>query len=242
MPAAYGLDASGARFPGVVRWSYGGMMAIDRVRQRTDKGTGMSTFDEKAASWDDDPEKVERARVVAEAVRSAIELRRGDRLLDFGAGTGLLAQHLADHVGGLTLVDPSSGMREVCAAKVADGQLPQDTQVWDADLVTGPLREQRFDVVASLMTLHHVDDVAGALSALVGLLDAGGRVALVDLVTEDGTFHDDDFAGHHGFDPAAVADQLSGLGLVDVRTHSGVHDVEKNGRRYPLFLVTGRKA
>ena len=34
----------------------------------------MTNFDERAKDWDSDPKKVERARAVAEAIRSAIPL------------------------------------------------------------------------------------------------------------------------------------------------------------------------
>src|SRR5690606_42045723 len=45
-------------------------------------------FDEKAATWDDDPAKVERARVVADALRDAVPPGPTTRLLEYGAGTG----------------------------------------------------------------------------------------------------------------------------------------------------------
>ena len=57
-----------------------------------------------------------------EAVDRAIPgLDDGARLLDYGAGTGLLAQSMATHVGSLTLVDTSSGMREVMARPFTNG-------------------------------------------------------------------------------------------------------------------------
>lgn len=201
----------------------------------------MSTFDDKAANWDDDPAKVERARVVAEAIRTAVPASPDTRVLDFGAGTGLLSEQLAGHVGALTLVDPSAGMREVSAAKVASGRLPGSTRVWDVDLTTDTATVETFDLVVTLMTLHHVPDVPRVLGAFAGVLEPGGRVALVDLVTEDGSFHGEGFEGHHGFDPQELAGQLAGLGFTDVEVRDDIHGVEKNGARYPLFLLTARK-
>src|SRR5690606_25220064 len=80
-------------------------------------------FDEKAATWDDDPAKVERARVVADALRDAVPLGPTTRLLEYGAGTGLVTQALRDAVGPVTLADTSAGMRAVMQRKVETGAL-----------------------------------------------------------------------------------------------------------------------
>lgn len=201
----------------------------------------MSVFDEKAATWDDDPAKVERARVVAEAIRSAVPLSPEHRVLDVGAGTGLLSEQLAGHVGALTLVDPSAGMREVAAAKVSSGRLPEGTRIWETDLAADPLPADRFDLVVTLMTLHHVPDLQRVLAAFAELLADGGRLAIVDLMAEDGSFHGEGFDGHHGFDPDDLVARLQDLGLVDVHVREDVHGVDKEGRRYPLFLLTAAK-
>lgn len=201
----------------------------------------MSVFDEKAATWDDDPSKVERARVVAEAIGTAVPLSGGTRLMEYGAGTGLLSQELAEKVGPITLVDPSGGMREVIAAKVAAGALPAGSRIWDLDLSTDPLPDDRFDVVASMLVLHHIPDLEAALRGLAAILDTGGRLCLVDLVAEDGSFHGEGFAGHHGFDTGELAEQVRRAGLAEVEVREGTHHVEKEGRSYPLFLLTAVK-
>jgi ubiquinone/menaquinone biosynthesis C-methylase UbiE len=73
-------------------------------------------FDERAATWDDDPTRVERARTVAQRILAAAPLSTDSRVLDYGAGTGLLSEGLKDHVGRLYLADPSAGMRQVAQA------------------------------------------------------------------------------------------------------------------------------
>jgi SAM-dependent methyltransferase len=201
----------------------------------------VSTFDEKAATWDDDPTKVERARVFAQAIQELVPASETTRLLEYGAGTGLLSEELVGLVGSITLVDPSAGMREVMAAKVDDGRLPAGSRIWDLDLAADPVPEDDFDLVVSLMTLHHVSDVPRVLAAFAELLVDGGRLALVDLVEEDGSFHDEEFAGHNGFDTAQLAQGVRESGLSDVEVREDLHHVEKNGRNYPLFLLTATK-
>ncbi len=59
----------------------------------------------------------------------------------------------------------------------------------------------QFDLVVTAMTLHHIADVPGFLARLGHLLRKDGRLAVADLVTEDGSFHAPMTVPHNGFDP-----------------------------------------
>ena len=196
-------------------------------------------FDSKAKTWDDDPAKVERARMAAAAIRAAVPVTPSMRLLEYGAGTGLTSQALADHIGSITLAEPSAGMRAVIADKIAAGNLPADARVWDLDLATGAVPDERFDLVATVMTLHHIHDVERVLHGFASLLAGGGYLCVVDLEEEDGSFHRSDggFDGHHGFARAALTAQLEAAGFTEVHFEP-CHEVEQDGDRYALFLAT----
>lgn len=196
------------------------------------------SFDDRAATWDDDPEKRTRATAVADLIRQVTGPDPDARVLEYGAGTGLLSEALVGHVGPITLADPSRGMRQVLADKVSAGIFPGATRIWDVDLSTAPPPAEEFDLVVSLMALHHIPDVPAVLRACVALLAPGGRVCLSDLVAEDGSFHDSPDADvHHGFGTDALAEQLRQAGLVSVDVRHA-YDVIKDGRTYPLFLAT----
>ena len=134
---------------------------------------GAAFFDEEAATWDDDPAKVERAAVVADAIGAAVDPQPTTRVLEYGAGTGLVAQALRDQVGPLTLADPSEGMRAVMQAKVDAGTLP-GARVWSLDLTTDPPPEERFDLIVTVMALHHIADLGPVLAGFAALLAPGG--------------------------------------------------------------------
>lgn len=195
-----------------------------------------NSFDEKAATWDADPAKVERAQAVARAIRATVPLDPSMRLLEYGAGTGLVTQALRDTVGPVTLADTSAGMRDVMHAKIEAGAI-RDARVWDLDLATGPIPDERFDLVVTVMTLHHIPDLDRVLSGFARLLAEGGHLCVVDLDREDGSFHGDGFAGHHGFDRSALASRLAADGFTDIRFQD-CHHVVRDGARYPLFLAT----
>jgi predicted TPR repeat methyltransferase len=201
----------------------------------------MSSFDEKAATWDS-PAKTGRAQVVAAAVRRKVALSESTRVFEYGAGTGLVSQELATSTGPITLVDPSAGMREVMHTKVATGALPASTRIWDLDLSTGSVPDERFDLVVTVMTLHHIVDLTPVLDGFANLLDSGGHLCVVDLVKEDGSFHrDGDFHGHNGFDTHDLSARLESAGFTDVRVEQ-IHEMVKNGATYPLFLAACTRA
>ncbi len=199
-----------------------------------------NSFDERAATWDDDPSHVERAEVIGRAMRDAVPLDRSVRMLEYGAGTGLVSQALQDAVGPLTLVDTSAGMRAVMEDKIARGAIT-DARVWDLDLAGASLDdvEERFDLVVTVLTLHHLHHLEPALANFATLLDSGGHLAIVDLDEEDGTFHPEGFDGHHGFDHDALTTQLEQAGFTDI-TFRRCHQIVRDGRTYPLFLAIAR--
>lgn len=198
-----------------------------------------NSFDERASTWDEDPSKVARADAVAVAIRGAVDLTDRPRTLEYGAGTGLLTQALRDTLGPVTLADTSSGMLEVLRTKVASGVIP-DAEVRELDLATEPAPDERFGLITSLMTLHHIPDVRPVLQGFAQLLDEGGHLCIVDLVEEDGSFHGADFSGHDGFDLGELEVWLRSAGFVDV-SFDTVYRMTKRDREYDLFLVVCRR-
>ena len=193
-------------------------------------------FDERAATWDDDPRKRQRALAVAEAIRNTVPLRPDQRLLEYGAGTGLVSQALSADVGSVTLADSSQGMLDVLHAKVAGGAFP-DARVVDLDLGRDPVPDQRFDLVVTVMTLHHIPDLDPVVAGLAALLEPGGHLCVVDLEQEDGSFHGPDFDGHQGFGRAALTARLEQAGFRDVGFQH-CYRMQKDGHSFDLFLAT----
>jgi ubiquinone/menaquinone biosynthesis C-methylase UbiE len=200
----------------------------------------MSEFDEKARGWDKDPERVRRAEAVAEAVLERVRPSTDARVFDFGCGTGLLGFALLPHVGHVTFADDSEGMLAIVREKIEE-RAAENAEAMLLDLTTDPPPDRRFDLVVSLMALHHIKDTDMILRRLHTLCGAGGRLCLVDLDREDGSFHDSGFTGHHGFDRENLAGAARRAGFHPVSIEDVFEIVRKEAdgsvRRFPLFLM-----
>jgi SAM-dependent methyltransferase len=202
----------------------------------------MTTFDERAREWDT-PERRERARAVAAAIREAMPLSRATRMIEIGAGTGLLGLELAPEVGDVVLAEPSTGMLEVAREKIAAKEAFSRVSAVQFDLLADPPPGGPFDLAVSVLVLHHLPDPRAALAAVRDLLRSGGRIALADLDEEGGFFHgaDAEGIGHHGFDRTAVVALARDLGFVDVAVTTAA-TLQREGREYSVFLLVGARA
>jgi len=205
----------------------------------------MTSFDERAKDWDSDPMKVNRAKTVAQAIRSAIPPTAKMSALEYGCGTGLLSFALQSDLAQITLVDTSQGMLDVLAEKITAFTVSNMTPL-RLDLSADPMPEQRFDLTYSLMTLHHIADTKDILKKFVELLTPGGWLCIADLDKEDGTFHP---AGttdiHQGFERAELQQSVEEAGFTEVKFSTAFEIKKKVGdaeKIFPVFLLTARKA
>ena len=194
-------------------------------------------FDTAAANWDEKPLRVKLGREIAAAISAALPLSRTWDALDFGCGTGLVTLNLAPLLGSMVGIDSSRMMIERLNAKVAESGFA-NIRGERIDLEQGELPGGRYHLITSAMTLHHMPEIAPLLTALHGLLHPGGRIALADLESEDGSFHEDSTGVfHHGFSREQITELLIRSGFSDVRI-STVAEVIKGERSYPVFLAT----
>lgn len=195
-------------------------------------------FQDKAQDWDTRPVPAQISEGVFAALTQHVSFAPTLTVMDFGAGTGLVAGKLASLVGRIVAVDVSPSMLEQLASKP---ELAAKADIVCQDILVAPLG-RTVDLVVSAMAMHHVQDTRALLRALFDHLVPGGHVALADLDTEDGTFHPPGTEGifHTGFDRTALGALLEFTGFTHVTFHDAC-EVTRDGRRYPIFLVTATK-
>ncbi len=196
-------------------------------------------FNDKAQDWDmaEIPRQISAA--VGAALLEHVPLHNEMRVMDFGAGTGLISSQVAPRVEKILAVDISEAMLSKLVAKP---ELQGKAEMCCRNIIDDPLDED-FDLIMSAMALHHVEDTDKLLQRFAEHLKPGGMIALADLDKEDGSFHPENTEGvyHSGFDRDALQTLLEKQGFEDIHFHTA-HRVKKGDKDYPIFLLTARKA
>jgi SAM-dependent methyltransferase len=111
----------------------------------------------------------------APRVVDAAQVRSGDRVLDIGCGTGVLARVAAEHVAAksqVTGLDLNHGMLAVAR------RLQPQVDWRQGDARTLPFADASYDVVMSQFALMYFSDRTAALKEMVRVLRPGGRLAI----------------------------------------------------------------
>ncbi len=203
----------------------------------------MIDFNARAHTWDTDPVKLERARVVAAEIRARVPLNTTMTALEYGCGTGLLSFALQPYLGQITLADSSEGMLAVLKEKLAGSGI-RNMHPIRFDLLADPLPDERYRIIYSLMTLHHLPDTSAALQVFQRLLDPSGFLCIADLDREDGSFHGPGFFGHNGFDRKDLATEATRAGFQNIAfttVFKMIREVHGRKLEFPMFLMVAER-
>lgn len=115
-----------------------------------------------------------------EVVFDALALKDGDRLADFGAGTGYFTVRAAKRVGTGTVyaVDSEPEMLKYLTNRATNAGLDNITAcLIEPDSLTLP---EPVDAILIVNTYHHIDDRIEYLSKVRDWLRPGGRIAVLE--------------------------------------------------------------
>jgi 2-polyprenyl-3-methyl-5-hydroxy-6-metoxy-1,4-benzoquinol methylase len=200
----------------------------------------MSHFDKHAKQWDDDPKKLERSQYFAKQIQKHLKNNQG-KALEFGCGTGLLSFELKDNFNHIFLTDESKGMIEVLKNKISASNVDHFDAL-EIDLLEESFDFPPLDAIYTLMTLHHIKDLNSIFETFNQLLANSGQLFIIDLVSEDGSFHSNHpgFDGHLGFDKNELSEQLKKQGFT-VLNYDASYSIVKNEKEYPVFILLAEK-
>lgn len=203
-----------------------------------------SEFDVKAKDWEANPAQSRLAQAVGDAILKEISSESRHTAFEYGCGTGLLSFVLRFRFDRIVPADSSGGMLEVLRSKIAASGIT-NMSVVHADLTQANPLTEKFDIIYTMMTLHHIPDTQRVLSELNFLLKPGGRLFIADLDAEDGSFHGEGFNGHKGFSREVLESRARETGLTDIRFQTVFQMPKRTStgeeKRFPVFLMDCRK-
>lgn len=200
-------------------------------------------FDAVATTWDQQARHQERAELLAGSLRDLGAVFHDARVLEYGCGTGLLSLSLAPHVKDIVAADRSSAMLDQLKNKLSTGGAAHNVRPVYLDLENDPPLPERFDLILTSMTLHHVRDIGSVLGKCFRMTADGGRFCIADLDEEDGSFHaQQEPVPHNGFNRKALSELLrkAGFRRTESRALMTIHKQVPSGteQEFSVFLMT----
>lgn len=193
-------------------------------------------FNAAANTWDTD-EAILRTSVFAAALKKHLVDQKVSKILDFGCGTGLLAEHFLDICPHILGIDTSQGMLEKFILRFKN---QPHVECLALNLEQEPLPHEigSFDVIMSSMAFHHLKNPKNILELLKKTLKPQGVIFIIDLDQEDGTFHPDNKSmgvEHFGFSSEELESWAKQLDFKSF-THEIIFEIDKNNRTYRVGL------
>ena len=195
-------------------------------------------FNEKAKDWDANEMRTKLSSAIGSSILAHVSLHDQMRVMDFGAGTGLISSQVAPLVKKIVAVDISEAMLNKLVAKP---ELQDKVEIVCQDIIEKPIADN-FDLIMSAMSMHHVKDTSKLIQRFSEHLNPGASIALADLDKEDGSFHPEDSEGvfHLGFKRNELQIILEKYGFREIQFVTA-HTINKEEKKYPIFLVTATK-
>ncbi|WP_010248499.1 class I SAM-dependent methyltransferase [Acetivibrio cellulolyticus] len=204
----------------------------------------VDNFKEKAINWDKNPVIVSMSNAFQIEMLKNVNMSKDFDIMEFGCGTGLAGLNFSSSVNSVFMVDTSPAMLSVLQDKVLSGNI-HNVKILEGNITDLDLKESSFDVVFSLMTLHHIENIPEVLKACFTIIKDNGYLIIGDLVEEDGSFHGEERVAHCGFNLSEIKKMFNGGGFTVTSLYKYYTvekpDVEGNIRRYEQFILVSQK-
>src|SRR5450759_3480772 len=151
---------------------------------------------------------------------------------------------LKDFLNDIILMDSSTEMVNVANKKI-DATDAKNLKTIVFNLEHESYSGKPLDLIFTQMVLHHVNDIEKLFGKFHKMLNPNGFIAIADLYSEDGSFHDEGFSGHKGFN---IEDLTLTLNKYNFQVSSVAQCFvidrkisEEVTNQYPVFLLIANR-
>ncbi|MEZ0481609.1 class I SAM-dependent methyltransferase [Planococcus sp. SSTMD024] len=164
--------------------------------------------------------------LTAEALLDRLHIKKSDRILDFGAGTGYFTLPLARRVDETVhALDTDPSMLALIGDK-AQAAAIENIALRSGELTDAALAEGSLDLILASLVLHEITPLGPVLDNMHSLLKPGGRLIAIELEPKTG---------------GPKAPRLTSNGLEQQLTAAGFEVTEKFFPAPSLYVLVARK-
>lgn len=202
------------------------------------------SFEGRAKDWDNNS-RIERSKMVAEKINEIIGNEKYNSIMEYGCATGLISLNLCDKFKKVTLMDSEKEMIKIVKEKL-DKSKKSNVFPIQIDLMDKAYKGEKFDLIYTSLTLHHILDTKKIIKIFYNLLNEDGMLCIIDLDKEDGSFHinQKDFNGHNGFEHRYIESIFESVGFLNIKSdtfYNGQKIYKEKTIPYSLFYTVGYK-
>jgi SAM-dependent methyltransferase len=194
------------------------------------------SWNEHADGWDDNPAVNHYADQAFVSLNARFDMSgarwASGRVLDFGCGTGLLAEKIAPHVHEVIAVDTSDKMIAVLQGKGIRNITAIHGDILDHDFPVDARVFSDFDLIYASSVCSFLPDYPNAVAALARMLRPGGHFVQWDWLASGG----DGF----GLSGAQIRNALGGAQLRNIRVEPAF-EIGAEGETLPVLIGAGTR-
>lgn len=202
------------------------------------------SFGSRAKDWDNDA-RIERSKKVAEKINEIIGNEKYNSIMEYGCATGIIGLNLCDRFKKVTLMDSEKEMIKIVKEKVRKDDKNNIFPI-QIDLMDKAYKGEKFDLIYTSLTLHHILDTERIIKIFYDLLNENGALCIIDLDKEDGSFHINHkhFNGYNGFEHRYIENIFESAGFSNIKSDT-FYNAQKIYKEkiipYSLFYTVGFK-
>ena len=145
------------------------------MKENTSTSNKAEKFWDRSADYYDNEEKKDEFTFLKFIEKAKKYLKASDIVLDFGCGTGLVCNEIADDAKMIYAIDISSKMIDIAKDKASQGRIQNINYIYTT-IFDDRFKSDSFDAILILNVLHLLDDSQEVIKRLSELLKPEGHI------------------------------------------------------------------